>query len=96
MAPGGCPQGLPGGVQDPALNDAADPKALRVILSRTWTRSLGQTRQTVQVRTSYIPPCICHLEMLVWPLAAHLHPPAVGICLAGPHLAFVATVWCCL
>lgn len=43
MAPGGCPQGLPGGVQDPALNDAADPKALRVILSRTWTRSLGQT-----------------------------------------------------
>lgn len=42
MAPGGCPQGLPGGVRDPAMNDAADPKELRVIPSRTWTHSLGQ------------------------------------------------------
>lgn len=97
MAPGGCPQGLPGGVQDPALNDATDPEALRVILSRTWTHSLGQTLRSDCVSDSklYSP---LHLPSKNACVASYSSSPpfCCGDLLGWATLSLHRTVYCCL
>ena len=83
--------------QDPALNDATDPEALRVVLSGTWTHSLGQTLMSDCVSDSklYSPLHLPSNNACV--ASCSSSPPFCrGDLLGWATLSLHRTVYCCL